>query len=359
LLLFAALALFNLCGHTVVEVDIATGANRKSNSGFLEQSVTAQAGWPLAFLSLSRDRYWPLAHLDEGVRWASVGAIVADAVVAAVLAAIGAVLIAQRFRSRRRWWQFGLFDLVALMTLAAAMLGWWYLPAERNRQERAICSELDPVPHRTFPYPSDSPTKIFYQPGSADWIRSFVGEQLLPDTSYIVGVDCHGRDCRHVARFSRLRVARFHGSVTDEELNLLAQLPELEALDIAEVAIRKDRGRWIDPPNVKHDYNLRLPQLKRLKASDNVLQGSDLANLIGLEELYLDGCLLDDASLSVISRLPELRVLDLSNTKLNDAGLVSLAGSEHLEQIYVFGTSVTQQGRDRFSSLRPNCEVLP
>ena len=359
LLLFAALTLLNLCGRTFVEVDIATGAKRTTSSGFLEQSITAQAGWPIAFLSLSRDRFWPLAHLDEGVRWVSVEAIVANLAVAAALAALGAVLIAQRFRSRRGWWQFGLFDLVALMTLAAAVLGWWYLPAQRNRQERAICSELDPVPHRTFPYLSDSPTKIFYQPGRADWIRSIVGEQLLPDTSYIVGVECHGRDCRHVAGFSRLRVVRFHGSVTDEELNLLAQLPELEALDLAEAAIRKDRGRWIDPPKVEHEYNLRLPQLKRLKASDNVLQGSDLANLVGLEELYLDGCLLDDASLRVISRLPKLRVLDLSNSKLDDAGLLLLAKLEQLEQVNVYRTSVTQQGRDHFSSLRPNCEVLP
>jgi hypothetical protein len=357
-LLFAALMLINLCGHTVVEVDIATRANRTTNSGFLEQSITAQAGWPLAYLSLSCDRFWPLAHLDEGVRWVSVGAIVANTVVAALLAAIGAVLVAQRFRSRRGWSQFGLFDLVALMTIAAAVLGWWYLPAQRNRQERAICSEFEPVPHRTFPYPSDSPNKIFYQPGRADWIRSLVGEELLPDTSYIVGVDCRGRDCRHVVGFSRLRVARFHGSVTDEELNLLAQLPELVALDLAEVAIRKDRGRWIDPPSVKHEYNLRLPQLKRLKASENVLQGSDLANLVGLEELYLDGCLLDDASLLVISRLPKLRVLDLSNTRLDDAGLLLLVSLERLDQVSVYRTSVTQQGRERFSSLRPNCEIL-
>ena len=90
-----------------------------------------------------------------------------------------------------------------------------------------------------------------------------------------------------------------------------------------------------------------------------MLQGSDLANLVSLEELYLDGCLLDDASLRVISRLPKLRVLDLSNSKLDDAGLLLLAKLEQLEQVNVYRTSVTQQGRDHFSSLRPNCEVLP
>jgi len=145
--------------------------------------------------------------------------------------------------------------------------------------------------------------------------------------------------------------------VTDEQLNLLGQLPELEALDVAEVAIRKDRGRWIDPPDVEHEYNLRLPQLKRLKASDNVLQGSDLDHLTSLEELYLDGCLLDEASLQTICGLPALRILDLRRTKLNDAGLARLASISKLELLDIRGTAVTPQAVARYSAIRPDCVV--
>jgi hypothetical protein len=351
----------NLLGRTAVEVQIA-GSTRTGASSRVVQSREARAGWPWPYLQVTRDRLWPLAHLEDGVRWFSTPALLGDLLVLVAVASGGGWLLAQRFSSRRRWWQFGLLDLAAATTLVAAALGWGYLPRLRHARESRVIANRKSFggAPRYWPVPSgDSGTTVVWQPGPMDRLRELVGERWLPETSHIVAIETFGVDVRDVIRLSKLRVVRIHGEVSDVELNLLAGLQELEALDITEAMLRKDRGGWLDTPDVKLDYALRLPRLKRLVAHFNVLQGSDLADFAELEELHLAGSVLDDASIEAICRLKKLRVLDLRHTALDDAGLAKLAALEELQQLAVFDTTVTASGLAKFDAARPDCVVRP
>jgi|GEM_PF-5419440 hypothetical protein len=362
LLLLAGLAVFNLFGRSVIETDIALG--KGSGSSLLVQSRQSQIGWPWPFMRLASDRAWPLAHLQDGVHWTSVAAMLGDVLVAAVMALIGGWLLGQRSASRRKFWQFGLLDLALVMTAAALTVGYLYLPAEKHREEAALVAKLrvrpkEPVTiwnRNTGMLVADLQT-VVWQPGAVDWLRQILAERWAPETSHIVAIEASGAHTRQLVGFVGLRVIRLHEQVSDAELNMLTQLRELETLDISVCELRKDRGRWLDPPHYDLDYNLQLPRLKRLVCESNVLQGSDLADFAALEELYLRGSRVDDASLVAIRRLKSLRVLDLRSTKLDDQGLATLAELERLEQLDIRGTLVTPEGYQRFTAARPDCTV--
>ncbi|MCI0357892.1 MAG: hypothetical protein L0211_05310 [Planctomycetaceae bacterium] len=360
LVLLAGLAIFNLFGRTVVEADIVPGVGNAPSQ--LVQSRQSHLGWPWPCLRLVSERAWPLAHLQDGVRWTSAPAAMGNVLVAAALALIGGWLLGQRAASRKRWWQFGLLDLALAMTVIALAVGFGYLPAERHRKEARLVADLEwsaaPNPYWdivTGKY-LDRPT-VVWQPGAVDWLRQVFAERWVPETSHVVAVQLKGASVRKLVGLRGLRVVRLDGQVSDAELNLLAQLPDLETLDISECELRKDHGSWLEPPRYDLEYNLRLPGLKRLYCQNNVLQGSDLADFAGLEELYLRGSRLDGDSLAAIRRLARLRVLDLRGTKLDDQGLATLAEVKTLEQLDIRETKVTPEGYQRFTAARPDCAV--
>lgn len=361
LVLLAGLAIVNLLGRTVVEPDIALGTGGSSTQ--LVQSRQSQIGLPWPYLRLTSERTWPLAHVQDGVVWTSTPAILGNVLVAVALATIGGWLVSQRSASRRRWWQFGLLDLALAMTVVALAVGVGYLPAERHRKEAGLIASLKSsagMPKRTWSRRTGEfvyPQAVIWQPGAVDWLRQILSERWAPETSHVVAIDIHGTDARQLVGLTRLRAIRLWGQVSDAEVNMLAQLRELETLDISNCELRKDRGRWLDPPHYDLDYNLRLPRLKRLVCEKNVLQGSDLADFAALEELYLRGSRLDDASLVAIRRLKSLRVLDLRSTKVDDQGLATLAELERLQQLDIRGTAVTPEGYQRFIAVRPDCSV--
>jgi Leucine rich repeat len=363
LVLLAGLAVFNLFGRSVIEADIALF--KGSGSSLLVQSRQSQIGWPWPCLRLASERAWPLAHLQDGVRWTSASAMLGDVLVASVVALIGGWLLGQRSASRRKLWQFGLLDLALVMTAAALAVGYLYLPAERHREEARLVADLQERARAKVPLTNwkrntgtlADPQTVVWQPGAVDWLRQFFAESWMPETSHVVAIETNGTDVRQLVGLVRLRVVRLQKQVSDTELNGLAQLPELETLDISACELRKDRGRWLDPPHYDLDYDLRLPRLKRLVCQNNVLQGSDLADFAALEELYLRGSRVDDASLVAIRRLKSLRVLDLRSTKLDDQGLATLAELERLEQLDIRGTAITPEGYQRFTAARPDCAV--
>ena len=357
LLVLCPIVALNLVGRTFVDAEIIAGPPTTLSTE-LVQSRQSAVGWPWTYMRTKRERWLPLFYRQDGVEWISAPAVVGNAHVAFAAALIGGKLLARRFASRRKWWQFALFDLVAGMTVAAAALGWWYLPAQRNRQEARVLSRLGPRHvwnQRTGS--REVPRNVIWQPGPTDWLSEFTDDPWLPQTARIVAMETYDDRMREITNIRGVRVLRITGETTDLEINLLDQLPSLEILDISNVAVRQDHGGWLDPPAYRLDYALRLPRLKRLFCQGNVLQGSDLADFAALEELHLAGSVLDDESIQAIARLKSLRILDLAGTKLDDRWLTGLSGLEHLELLDVRGTAVTALGLAQFEDLCPNCFV--
>jgi hypothetical protein len=406
--LAAVLALANGFGRTVVDVDIVAGPDPT-----LAATRTTVAGWPFPFVTIGAERLWPLAHLDEGIRARSIAALLGNVGVAAVLAAIGAVLLEQRLRSRRRSWQFGLFDLAGLATVVGVVLAVVVLPRTAADRERALVGKFvgansSSSSGRSGRYSSgDDRQQIVWQPGTTAWLRSFVGESLFPDTSRVIALETSGANLREIAHLERLRVVRLYGTVTDADLSRLARLPDLQSLDLTSATLRQDQGGWLAPPSFGNEYAIVLPQLRRLYCQGNVLQGSDLAGLANLEELHLAGTVmdlpsaetirslsrlrmvdlhdstLDDEQLARIAELSELELLDISGTAITDTGLACLARAprlktllvkdtavsdvglaalselQNLSSLHLRGTRTTPAGQSRFAKMRPDCLIVP
>lgn len=89
---------------------------------------------------------------------------------------------------------------------------------------------------------------------------------------------------------------------------------------------------------------VELPDLKALVLDDLPLLSSDLVfTLPALERLYLARTQLDDRAVDAIKRHDKLRVLDVEDTALTDAGLAKLVGLE-LHALNVAGTRITDTG---------------
>jgi hypothetical protein len=106
----------------------------------------------------------------------------------------------------------------------------------------------------------------------------------------------------------------------DAVLPLLAQLPDLEELNLGNTAVI--------------DANVR------------VLQGMSKLRSLGLMSAPIG----DDA-LAVVKTLPALRVLNVSQTKVTDAGLVHLRDLTALQYLGLKGTGITDAGLAHVASL--------
>jgi len=127
---------------------------------------------------------------------------------------------------------------------------------------------------------------------------------------------------------------------------ILDNLPTLS--DIEEVMIY----RPVDPSTIEGIGRLRtLPCLRELSLSevdDGFLKG--LCELKQLEELTITSSpLVSVESLEQIGALESLRLLNLAYTKADDRTAAVIGKLPHLEELYLMGTEVSDQGVARLS----------
>ena len=67
----------------------------------------------------------------------------------------------------------------------------------------------------------------------------------------------------------------------------------------------------------------------------------------------------DDDAVAELAAFGELRQINLRGADLSDIGLLQVAGLfQKLEKIDLSGTKVTEAGLDRFRKARPRCEII-
>lgn len=71
-----------------------------------------------------------------------------------------------------------------------------------------------------------------------------------------------------------------------------------------------------------------------------------------IQEISLEGVLIEDKTLAFLGGLTGLRALDLSNTNITDAGLAHLAGLTALREFYLNNTHITDVGFEHLTNLR-------
>lgn len=119
----------------------------------------------------------------------------------------------------------------------------------------------------------------------------------------------------------------------------------LESLEIAESEI-SDAG---------FGKLLAKEGLERLTVSSSLITGEDLFSLedsVSVTNLTLSGCPVSDRGLEAIARrLPQLKILGLSQTEITDEGLRHLSHLEDLYQITLYKTKVTDAGLQHLGTL--------
>lgn len=125
----------------------------------------------------------------------------------------------------------------------------------------------------------------------------------------------------------------------------------------------------IDPQKNLAEEILRIPNRKRLTHMDNEFVDDELLNevlpkLPNLSELILPKCKLTDKSLQTISR-KHLSKLILTNQPLSDTGISNLRGMSTLRQLDLSGSRITDAGIIWLSELKnlkilylKNCQLL-
>ncbi len=169
-------------------------------------------------------------------------------------------------------------------------------------------------------------------------------------------------DLSHVKRLTRLRflciskaspyITRDAGnSLTDAGLAALEPLRELEALSV------DGYGTRITTAGLVHLG--RLTRLRSVRLGESRVDSLDpLIPLAGLEHLDLSGSKVDDAGLAAIGSLPRLKDLELMETPVTDAGLASLRDCANLKEISLDGTRVGNEGLIMLARKMPSLESI-
>jgi internalin A len=156
--------------------------------------------------------------------------------------------------------------------------------------------------------------------GPADWITSAGGSVKVDKAGHITSVDLRS------------------SWVTDSDMPLLAQLPQLANLDLSMTRIT-DRG---------------LQQLKSAPAIVELnlyyaeqITDEGLAAIKGwkrLKNLNVRGTRITDATLEHAASVPTLEVLDVGYAQVTDVGLDHLASLTNLKELALGGNKLTDAG---------------
>jgi hypothetical protein len=222
--------------------------------------------------------------------------------------------------ARGRAFRFSLRFLFVSMTIAAVYLGMLTVRARHQREVVAMVLNLGgqvgyrhnrPNPQRVKEYDFNIPP-----PGPA-WLRKLIGQDYFVTVVFVY-----------------MRGTK----VTDEQWEMISELPYLENLNLDDTQISEDGFRHLTKLS-----NLQVLWLNRTKIDDNDLR--HLANLTKLVDLHLGDTQITDAGLVHLNGLVNLdEWLYLNGTQVSDAGLQHLRSLKKLDELILGGTKVTKEG---------------
>lgn len=256
--------------------------------------------------------------------------------------------------AKRRWLSFSLRGALILLT---ALCIWLAILATRARQqELAIRKIMELRGVLRFDYQQQdrsAPDK----PRPPEWLQKAVGEEYFRK---VVSVDfAYGGGAK----------------VTDDDLALLAGLPDLTTIELGNnktvtdaglkhlAGLRKLRTLYLYRNTFTGDGLRHLPRdLECLSLSKTPIGDAGLAHLAGMRKLkilQLPNTAITDRGLAELSGLSSLEDLQLMQTDITDAGLEHLKSMPSLQRIALSGTNVTSQGVARLRQALPHCEIRP
>lgn len=244
--------------------------------------------------------------------------------------------------------------LILLVGVVAAILGFYYSPA--NREQRAVKRLQDQGVDVYFEHQREADGSTYSHQSEApgpEIVRSVTGDGLFQDAAW---VRLHDKqlDVNDLATLPDLpnlrQLTLTNCGLTDEHLGPLTKLPKLETIDLknnslTDAALESFRG---------------MTKLETVSLSTNKIQGAGCVHLVELPlltQLFLHDNPVSDEGLSEIAKLTNLELLGLAGSKVTDAGLDQLAELKRLKYLGLTRTQVTRAGAARLQAKLPDCEI--
>jgi len=227
--------------------------------------------------------------------------------------------------TRRRWFQFGLGSLLALVTVFAVWLGWHM---NRVHAQRALVGRVNER-GRNVTYDIQIQKRDGKSP-YPDWIVQALGIDFL----------------------HRVTVVFLHDiEFNDQDLLLVSHVPSIECLSLVDAQISND--------GMKH-----LSRLKHLRSLELKVPGIDddglkyLACHTKLQELWLTRTNVTNDGLVYLRDMTELKSLVLDDTRITDAAIKHLKQLKNLNFISVSRTQISPEGIEELKAALPNAEII-
>ena len=205
-------------------------------------------------------------------------------------------------KPKRRWAQFSLGTMWALITALCITLGMWIVPAERQRRAVAAIEALDVELRYSDPDPDGSeafPENVLRQWLPRAYFDHVQGVTFSPDR----GSESTDDGLAHLQQLNGLRDLFLESTdVTDAGLRRLQDLPHLRSLDLSQTRIT-------------------------------------------------------DAGLAYLKPLRELQELWLDDVAITDEGLIRLRALTSLRDLFLAGAPVTHAGLQRLRQALPACRI--
>ena len=145
--------------------------------------------------------------------------------------------------------------------------------------------------------------------------------------------------------------------LTDQGIACLKEYPKLQSLSLEGSLVGDEVFSVV--ANLEGLFSLNLRGT--LVGNRGLSRVKGFARRTKLQMMFLDlsGTRVDDAGLADLANLPFLLDLRLDDTAITDAGLVALARRKSLALLSLKGTQTTPEGRARLAAALPDLEIRP
>lgn len=252
----------------------------------------------------------------------------------------------------RRWLTFSLRAFFVLLTAICVWLGYQVNAARRQREAVASLEKLGAYvaydvadPNMTYDAGGAPPPEFNAFEG---WIAEHLGKDYVS---------------------SAIRVQLGSDIARDEDLQILADLPDVQALQLGMSSRLTDAtlaqlpaskkllaihmgGTMISDRGARELSkfpNLRSLWLGHTRISDEGLE--TIGQLKSLTSLSLENTAITDAGMRHLRGLTQLDDLTLSNTRIGDKSLQVIGGFPRMSRLFIDGTQITDAGLAHFAKL--------
>jgi hypothetical protein len=276
---------------------------------------------------------------------------VVNLAVAVLLAMVAGAAFEWWRRGRTHVYQWHLRDGLALIFFISLVGAWYAYEQRRSARQWQILAREDSGGTRS----SDVGTwqKSIRGP---TWLRMLIGEAPFQFMDRVIAIDAVSERLPTMSELPDVRVVRIDDDVAGDELQSLAKMPRLEALDLDPPRngfhMIRHLGRE-SPDRRSQTLNLpQLPTLRHLDLSNKQLHFQGIGNCPNLQVLGLSMCYVDENLLREVAMLPKLERLSLNFSRVPAGGIGLLAPSPKLARLELNGVELNDDDARDFRRLK-------